>query len=415
MSRRTVVSTTQLSEALSLADEILIETDLSEVPTIRLRPGQTIRGATAGLAVHFAEGADGICCTTDNVIESLALYASPTARVIFNDTSCNSMGTIWLEDLVVSGAVQILARAALTSGHLEIFNLHIVDADTTSIPERPQGYGVSVVQGAFTLWNQQAADSRLTARIDQLSVGESERAIRGSGVFVSGNGENAGSVHVDLLKTGPVFSDGRIAPGTADQISGGVFVLHGVEADLVENAGPVVTYGSNDMALDNWGSVQKWVVHQPVQTHGSSAIGFVNFGILTELQVESPIVTSGAGARGFNVYAGTVQRAHFERIVTGGDGAVGIQISQPVGSIVVSRGVETFGTTGPSLVKGVIQQLPAVAVSIKPGGTVEELRIRGGLTTHGQGVPPLEQDGLVRSLVVEDGMANVPLPVAGVQ
>jgi hypothetical protein len=94
----------------------------------------------------------------------------------------------------------------------------------------------------------------------------------------------------------------------------------------------------------------------------------VNFGIVNELKVNAPIETFGQGARGFNVYTGTtVNLAEFDRVTTHADGAVGIQISQSIGRLVVRRGIETFGGTGQSLVKGVVISLSAIGLSIKPG------------------------------------------------
>jgi hypothetical protein len=153
-------------------------------------------------------------------------------------------------------------------------------------------------------------------------------------------------------KQGRVYSHGGIAPGAPDRISGGVFVVHGAYVDLVRNRGPVMTYGANDMVLDNWGMVDRWVADDKITSHGPSGIGFVNFGTVNMLAVDAPIETFGQGARGFNVYTGTVNSAQFERIVTHADGAVGIQISRPVGRIKVRRGIETFGGAGDSLVKG---------------------------------------------------------------
>jgi hypothetical protein len=40
--------------------------------------------------------------------------------------------------------------------------------------------------------------------------------------------------------------------GTADMITGGVFIVYGVKANRVEHFGEVVTYGVNDMVLDTW-------------------------------------------------------------------------------------------------------------------------------------------------------------------
>jgi hypothetical protein len=100
-----------------------------------------------------------------------------------------------------------------------------------------------------------------------------------------------------------------------------------------------------------------------------------------------------------------VKAADFQRIVTHAGGAVGIQISQPVGQINVRRGIETYGGTGESLVKGVVVSLSAVALSIKPGGSARKIVISGGLITHGEGVNPLELHGTVDSLEITSGFA----------
>ena len=154
--------------------------------------------------------------------------------------------------------------------------------------------------------------------------------------------------------------------------------------------------------LDNWGVVDRWVAEEKITSLGPSGIGFVNFGTVTVLQVNAPIETFGQGARGFNVYTGTIRAAEFERIVTHADGAVGVQISQPVGRIGVRRGIETYGGTGGSLVKGVVVKLSAIALSIKPGGSAREIDVAGGLVTHGAGVSPLELHGAIESLQIAD-------------
>jgi hypothetical protein len=67
------------------------------------------------------------------------------------------------------------------------------------------------------------------------------------------------------------------------------------------------------------------------------------------------------------------------------------------------RFVSRLNKRGPSLIKGVIQQLSAIALSIKPGAEVELIQICGGLKTHGPQILPLEQLGSVRSLSIEGG------------
>lgn len=220
---------------------------------------------------------------------------------------------------------------------------------------------------------------------------------------MSGAGDQGGRLFVWRLVTGAIYSDGKIPPGTADQITGGVFTAYGAHVDLVRNRGPVVTYGANDMVLDNWGAVDRWIAEEKITSYGPSGIGFVNFGLVQELRVEAPIETFGQGARGFNVYTGTVHRAEFDRIATHADGAVGIQISQPIGQLVVRRGIATFGGTGPSLVKGVVIQLSAIGLSLKPGGAAREIRIAGGIRTNGAGVAPIEQHGAIEMLRISGG------------
>jgi hypothetical protein len=152
--------------------------------------------------------------------------------------------------------------------------------------------------------------------------------------------------------------------------------------------------------LDNWGTVDRWTATDKITSHGPSGIGFVNFGSINRLEVNAPIETFGQGARGFNVYAGTVGIADFDRVVTHGNGAAGVQVSQPVGEIKVRRGIETFGGKGQSLVKGVVMNLSATALSVKPGGSIERAEIAGGLVTHGVGVEAIELHGRIGALEV---------------
>jgi hypothetical protein len=59
-----------------------------------------------------------------------------------------------------------------------------------------------------------------------------------------------------------------------------------------------------------------------------------------------------------------------------------------------------------TLMKGVVVRLSPFALSIKPGGAVERAGIRGGLTTHGPGIEPLELHGRIRDLIVDGGLES---------
>jgi len=233
--------------------------------------------------------------------------------------------------LRITGNLRLLATGEVRGGHIDAHDIDIVMADARGFGERPLGFGVEVIPGAFTIWNLQPdPQSRVTADPTGISAGRSGAPVLGSGVFVAGT-PGGGRMIVRRLETGEVHNDGGIAPGTPDRISGGVFTVHGAWVDSVRNVGPVTTYGANDMVLDNWGTVERWQADSKITSYGPSGIGFVNFGDVGVLRIDGVIETFGFGARGFNVYAGTVRDAEFERVVTRADGAVGLQISQPVG------------------------------------------------------------------------------------
>lgn len=400
---------TTLSELLAAAQdtsdgEIVLNGQISDAPTFRLAPGQSLIGMNGDAAITFADGADGVQISTDNSLRQLRLHVAPKRRAIYNDTSVEGLGKLSLSAITTTGRVQLLARDRVRSGHVVVNGLDIQAADARDETDRPQGYGVYVLQGALTVWNMQQDEAIvISADLAGLSAGRDGAPVLGSGVFVSGAGDTGGRLLVRRLETEAIYSDGKIAPGTPDQITGGVFTVYGAHVERVRNHGPVVTYGVNDMVLDNWGVVQQWIADAPITSRGPSGIGFVNFGVVKELRVNAPIETFGQGSRGFNVYTGTVDLAEFERIVTHADGAVGLQISKPVGTILVRNGIETHGGTGDSLVKGVVMPLSAIALSVKPGGSAKAIEIRGGLKTNGKGVAPIEQHGTIESLRIEGG------------
>jgi hypothetical protein len=405
---RNVATVAELQAAVEggHALQVVVSNPIANVPSLRLAPGQALTGIDTEAALRFAPGSDGLELSADNRVQGLRLFADPDRRAIFNDTGVDALGRFELHDLTVQGVVQLLARDRVRSGHVEAHDIDIQAADARGFEERPKGYGVEVIPGAFTLWNQHEDRAvTITADLTGLSAGRAGAPVRGSGIFVSGAGESGGRVIAHRLETGAVYSDGGIAPGTPNRITGAVFVVSGAFVTNVHNHGPITTYGPNDMVLDNWGAVDRWIAEGKVTSYGPSGIGFVNFGTLDRLEVSALIETFGQGSRGFNVYTGTVRSADFQRVVTHADGAVGIQISQPVGDITVRRGIETWGGMGDSLVKGVVLRLAAIALSIKPGGSARKIAIAGGLITHGEGVNPLELHGAIDSLEISGGFA----------
>lgn len=401
----TVSTARELADALAVgAQDIEVRGVITGSPGFTLPPGTSLRGGT----LRF--GARGVRLTSDNTLEDISILTADEEAAILNDTEFADFGTLTLRNVTARGQVVILAEDRVRAGHVQAENVRVITADVRGRFHRPHGFGVDALQGGFTLWNRQAdPEVKLTAELLDISAGTEVEPVYGSGIFVGGHGDrdgrgDGGTVHVTRLRTGEVHADGAIPAGTPDLISGGVFVISGATVDLVESAGPVTTYGQNDMVLDNWGSVGTWTATGAVTSHGPSGIGFVNFGAIDMLDVRAPIVTTGKGARGFNLYDGTLREARFQSIRTTGDGSIGIQISKPMGTLSVEGDVSTGGSEGLSLVKGVQMTLKAIALSITEGGSIDALAIGGKLSSGGTNVVTLEADGHVGEVSITGGI-----------
>lgn len=344
MSIRKVQTLNQLIAALDeRAGEIAITAAIVSPHDIVLPEGASLRGEGAGASLLFSEGG-GLGLTRNNSVRSLRLLASPTSRALYLRAGTEDFGTINLEDLTVTGQIGLIVRVGCRGGHVAVRNVHVAFADARAFPEQPQRYGVNVLQGAFTLYNQNGdVASRVTGTLDDISVGTAAAPVFGSGILVGGFGDEGGRLEIDRLTTGDVHSTGLLPFGTADFITGGVFVLYGCTVKELVNKSPCRTYGVNDMVLDNWGRVERWTAKDVIESFGPSGIGFVNFGTVAAFRAEAPVRTFGLGARGFNQYDGTVEMLRFDSIETFGDGSIGMQISKPVGSICVDRDIRTHG------------------------------------------------------------------------
>ena len=177
--------------------KIAVSGHLTNAKSVQLSPGQSLCGTDKNATITFASGADGVQHSTDNQIHDLRLEAAPNKRAIFNDTTVASLGRIDLRHLTTIGRVQILARDKVRAGHVDVDGLDIIAADARQESERPHGYGVYVLQGAFTLWNMQSDESVvISADLVGLSAGRDGAPVRGSGIFVSGAGDEGGRLNV---------------------------------------------------------------------------------------------------------------------------------------------------------------------------------------------------------------------------
>src|SRR5580658_6690200 len=108
---------------------IVVKTNLTGLPTIRLSPGQTLTGATSGVVLHFAAGQDGVQLSTNNQLEGLALEADPDRCALYNDTKVEHLGRLILLKLRMIGTIRLLASGNVRSGHIEAENIEIASAD----------------------------------------------------------------------------------------------------------------------------------------------------------------------------------------------------------------------------------------------------------------------------------------------
>ncbi|WP_411328481.1 hypothetical protein [Eubacterium callanderi] len=309
--------------------------------------------------------------------------------------------SIILNNLTITGMVQLLTRGKNKTLTVKINGLDIISADARNYSERPMKYGVNVYQGALTIYNfSPKNDSEIKVYAENISLGRRYAPVIGSGVFISGFNDESGKVTIEKLITNDIYSNGMIPTGQPNLITGAIFIVYGAYAKEIISSGSVTTYGTNDMVLDVWGVVDRWITKKKITSYGSSGIGFVNFGKVKSFKAEDVIETYGLGARGFNQYDGTIENAYFKGIKTIGDGSIGMQFSKPVGKITIQEdGVVTEGSTGETLVKGVIKVLNADAINILEGGSIEELNILGNLVTNGEEVVTYHVNGgLVKKL-----------------
>ena len=347
---------------------------------------------------------DGIGITANNTISDLNIDASSQNKAIFASLNKSDIGTYRLENLFIKGQISLIFRAGVDRGNIIINDVDIFSSDSRHYIEQPQKYGVNVLQGALTVYNLNPNEkSNIDLQVNNLSIGRKNAPVSGSGIFIAGFGDTGGKVTISKLHTKSVYSNGKIPPGVSNFITGGVFVLNGAHAKEVITDGEVITYGTNDMVLDVWGTVDNWTSNGTVISYGASGVGFVNFGTVKDFTVNAPLQTYGTGARGYNQYDGTVENIKFKSIETFGNGSVGVQISKKIGNLTVLENIITHGSLGSSLVQGHYVDLPAYGLSIKDGGSVNNITINGNIETNGDNVVSYikEKGGKVQKIEVK--------------
>lgn len=302
MKRKRVTTLLELMTAISenVPQILELEASILSPHSIILPEGYQLVGKSHNSCVVCFNNSEGFGVTRNNTISNLIVMTRQTNRAIYTVYGILDMGTIVLENLTITGQVSIISRQGTDRIKLIANNVHNTSCDSRHYSEQPHKYGVNVYQGAFTVYNFNSdPKSTIDCILTNISIGFKNAPVLGSGIFVCGFGDDGGKVNLTTLTTGAVYSNGMLPYGTADIITAAVFIVYGVEAKTVEHHGEIVTYGVNDMVLDTWGKVDRWVSNAPVVSYGPSGIGFVNFGTVKEF-VGQDIITYGLGARGFN-------------------------------------------------------------------------------------------------------------------
>ncbi|WP_316842592.1 hypothetical protein [Pedobacter gandavensis] len=385
---------------------------------IVLPVGFSLSGLDRERSILSFSNSDGIALTANNEISNLNIQTKPGNRAIYLLSNQADLGTFSLSNLSITGQVQILTRSGTLQTKLIAENIDIVGCDARCYSEQPQKYGVNVYQGAFTVYNYNSQpDSVIQATLTNISIGRKGAPVIGSGLFIGGFGDNGGWVLAEQVSTADIYSNGMIPYGQPNLITAAVFIGNGAKIKKLHNKGVATTYGVNDMVLDTWGQVDRWLAEKPITSYGPSGIGFVNFGIVDSFEAKDKIETFGLGARGFNQYDGTINQAVFHSIETHGNGSIGIQVSKPIGSISIKNDLITHGAVGQSLVKGVLLSLPADGLSVKPNGEIKQLNIAGSIITYGSGVHSLNIEGgkvnelAIKGEVIAEGKNAVAVSV----
>ena len=414
-----ITSFSELQQAISKNEkDLVIQCSILCYPSFVLPENAALRGETGKNAMLCFNNGDGVGLSVANTIKDISIQTASDRKAVYLSSSNEDLGSYRFENLTLTGQFSFIARTGVLSADITLNKIDIVSADARNNFEQPQKYGVNALQGALTIYNFNSnADSVITVLAENICIGRTNAPVIGSGIFIAGAGDRGGKTIVSRLHTGAVHSTGMLPFGVADMITAGIFIVNGCQAKEIVHDGEIVTYGVNDMVLDTWGEVESWTCNAPVISYGPSGVGFVNFGIVGKFIANAPLETYGLGARGYNQYDGTVEDASFHSVTTYGDGSVGVQISKAIGKLTVLNDITTYGSIGNSLVKGVNVQLPAVALSIKPGGEVQQIEIKGSVVTHGDKVISYEvNEGIVHDIRVEgaiiaNGSDSIPISI----
>ena len=170
--------------------------------------------------------------------------------------------------------------------------MHIAEAFTNHITERPNQFSVDMMIGALTIWNKcDVASNDITVDISHFSCGSEAKPISGSGLVICGSLESQNNIKANLISCGHIYTKGEIGKGESSLVCAAVCVGYLAEVTNLINYGRLTCYGGNEMGIYNWGNVSKWDITDRIETHGDNGCGIINAGNITKLYVSHPLET----------------------------------------------------------------------------------------------------------------------------
>ncbi|MDO5569986.1 MAG: hypothetical protein Q4F97_00785 [Bacteroidales bacterium] len=380
---------------------LIIRTDLKDVPEVKLLPFQNVIGEFDGRKISFKNGSNGFCLTKGNELKNLKINVDPDKKAIYQDSSVEKMSTHHLSRINVTGQISFIVSDNIKKGKIEASFIHVNYASTEHLTDRPNRYGVDMMQGAMTVWNKtEELNSEIEVDITHFSCGSETKPINGSGLLICGVEEKFGTIRSDIISCGNIYTSGEIGEGVSDKVAAGIVVGYEVVVKNLTNYGKIYCYGANEMGLYNWGTVERWSVTDRIETHGVNSCGFINAGNIGKITFTHTVETFGIGSRGFYMFDGVAKDIHFERIVTHGDAAPAIQFNRFISRLSISNGIETFGNSINVLFADVVSISRADAISIRFGGVVGMLKITGDVVTNGKEACSIYDETSIEKLYV---------------
>ncbi len=381
---------------------LIIRNDLKDVPSIKLNPFQSITGQNKGCTLKFKKGESGICLTKSNELRNLHIEVEDDRRAIYQDMTIAKFYTHKLNHIATKGIISFIVDDTFEQGAIDASFIHVASANTNALPIRPNRYDSDSLIGAFTVWNQSDKNSTIDISLEHFTCGIPTAPIKASGLLLWGSDELKGKVKASYINCGNMYIHADIPANKPDLVAAAFVNGFQVDSKQVTLIGEIITEGSNEMGIYNWGKIDRFSMHEDLITKGANSCAVINAGLIGKMNFMAKIETHGTGARGLYMYDGHIADIHFEDVITHGDASTAIQFSRHIDNMTIDGNVEAFGDgLNVKLHDGTIVKVSADAIGVKYGGSVRLLRCSGDLITHGAEVRTIYDEASIERMFVQ--------------